>query len=408
MKDYFYPLALSSWDEEEIEVACDVIRSTRTTMGKHVNQFQKDFSKYIGVEKTYMVNSGSSANLLMAMALRTYLELYCDSRRTILIPAVGWSTSYAPFIQLGFKVTLIDISLSTYNICLDSLLNEISSDVVAVLAINILGNPCPLQKLLDICSQNNLFLLEDNCESLGAQSQGNKGFQKAGSFGVMATHSFFFSHHINTMEGGCVCTSSSEFAVLLKILRNHGWVRDLDEHDLSAEQSPVLDFVKKCLYDLKKNENTEFMRSFYFLMPGFNLRPTEIQGALGISQLNKLPSFLKLRRQNAFKIHSLINQIDYLDIQKEDGFSSFFGFGFIVKKLCDRNKLTAYLDDNGVQVRPIVSGNIALHPLSSYMNKNSDCINASVLHEHGFFVGNHHIDFSKNIDRLVDLLLKFN
>ena len=407
MMEYFYPLALSSWDQEEIDVSCEVIRSTRTTMGVRVSQFQNEFSQYIGSRKTYMVNSGSSANLLMAMALKVYLELHHDCRRTILIPAVGWSTSYAPFIQLGFNVKLVDVSLSTYNIDLDEIICQFNDQVVAVLAINILGNPCFLEDLSNYCDQKNIFLLEDNCESLGAEIVGSNGCRKAGNFGIMASHSFFFSHHINTMEGGCVCTSDDTFALLLKILRNHGWVRDLDEDDLSIVASPVLDFVKQSLRNLADNENVNFMRSFYFLLPGFNLRPTEIQGALGSLQLKKLPLFIEKRRENARLMRDLAKNISFLRMQNEVGRSSFFGFGFIVDLANDRDRLSAYLDKNGVQVRPIVSGNIAKHPLALQMNKDSALSNASTIHESGFFVGNHHVDFSSKLLKFADLLQTF-
>ena len=165
-----------------------------------------------------MVNSGSSANLLMAMALKIYLQINNDSRNTIVAPAVGWSTSYAPFIQLGFNVKLIDVDLCTYNLDPLHLQSFLGDDVVAVLVINILGNPAPLNKLCKLCDDHNIHLLEDNCESLGAKVLENNAYKMAGSFGIMSTHSFFFSHHINTMEGGCVCTSNGDFSLLLKSL----------------------------------------------------------------------------------------------------------------------------------------------------------------------------------------------
>ena len=153
----------------------------------------------------------------MAMALKIFLQINNDTRNTIVAPAVGWSTSYAPFIQLGFNVKLIDICLDTYNLDPLHLKSFLDSDVVAVLAINILGNPAPLNKISSLCDAHNIYLLEDNCESLGAKVLQNSVEKMAGSFGVMSTHSFFFSHHINTMEGGCVCTSNRDFSLLLKI-----------------------------------------------------------------------------------------------------------------------------------------------------------------------------------------------
>ena len=406
MHDYFYPLAMSSWGQEEIELACQVIRSQKTTMGEKVQQFEKNFSSFLGCETTYMVNSGSSANLLMAMALKVYLEIHNDKRSTILIPAVGWSTSYSPFIQLGFNVKLVDVSLFTYNIDVSSVLNSIDSDVVAILAINILGNPAPLSDLKDICESHDLFLLEDNCESLGAEIISDSFVAKAGNFGVMSTHSFFFSHHINTMEGGSVSTSNQDFSLLLKIIRNHGWIREVSEKDFAGEPSLVKNHIRSCINQLSKSHNHTFMKSFYFILPGFNLRPTEIQGALGILQLSKLPDFLASRRKNAQYLKRQIKNISYLTLQSEYHISSFFGFGFVVNNI-SRNCLVDYLDKYGVQVRPIVSGNILSHPLSSYMESPKSVDNAAIIHERGFFVGNHHVCFASQIDKFKSLLSGF-
>ena len=409
MKQYFYPLALSSWSDEETNVACDVIKSQQTTMGRHVSTFERNFSDYLGCHSSYMVNSGSSANLLMASALKLYLDIYGDSRNTVLIPAVGWSTSYAPFIQLGFNVRVIDVSVATFNLEIDGFINSVDDDVVAILAVNILGNPAPLFGLKRACQELGIFLLEDNCESLGAEIQENSINQKAGSFGIMSTHSFFFSHHINTMEGGCVSTSSHEFSLLLKVLRNHGWAREINDDEFaSLGDSPVFNWFSSQINELKGNRaDFEFMRSFYFLVPGFNLRPTEVQGALGVLQLQKLPDFVSQRRKNASLIRDLVSCFDFLEMQSEFGRSSYFGFGFILDSFDMRSKIVSYLDSNGVQVRPIVSGSIAMHPLASFMDSSANLSAADVIHRKGFFVGNHHIDYENNIVRLVELISNF-
>ena len=409
MKNYFYPLALSSWDDEEIDIACDVIKSQRTTMGRFVSLFQKNFSEYLGCSFSYMVNSGSSANLLMASALKLYLDLYGDTRKTVLIPAVGWSTSYAPFIQLGFKVRILDVSLSTFNLEPNALDNVIDDDVVALLAINILGNPAPLAGLKQFCDKFDVFLLEDNCESLGAEIDcENNTSKKAGTFGIMSTHSFFFSHHINTMEGGCVSTSSKEFSLLLKVIRNHGWAREIKDDDFfttDSGSSPVFHWFSSRMKGLERDQaDFEFMKSFYFLVPGFNLRPTEVQGALGVLQLKKLPGFVSQRRKNASLMRSVVADIDCLKMQSEFGRSSYFGFGFILDSSRQRDDVTAYLDSKGVQVRPIVSGSIARHPIASFMGSTTKLTSADAIHARGFFVGNHHIDFSNQIQTLGGLL----
>ena len=406
MIDYFYPLALSRWEQEEKDIACQVIQSGKTTMGSYVKNFETEFSSYLSCTNTLMVNSGSSANLLMAMTLKLYLDINNDRRKTILIPAVGWSTSYAPFIQLGFRVKLIDVSILTYNLDVDTVRNSLDNDVVAVLAINILGNPAPLQDLYELSELLNFILLEDNCESLGAEISHGSSVKKAGTFGAMSTHSFFFSHHINTMEGGCLCTSQDDFALLAKIIRNHGWIRDLEESDFLQTLSPVQQYVKKAISRFEELGNYEFMKSFYFILPGFNLRPTEIQGAIGSLQLKKLPRFIEMRRTNASFMKSLIKNIQLIDLQQEYGSSSYFGFGFIVNDGI-RDGLVEFLNSNGVQVRPIVSGNIASHPISSYMDTNNEIVNAEILHNNGFFVGNHHVDFNKQINRFASLVSSY-
>ena len=397
MKNSIYPLAMPSWDQEEVDAACAVIRSMSTTMGKYVYTFEKQFSEYIGCSRSFMVNSGSSANLLMASALKIYLDLNHDSRRTILIPAVGWSTSYAPFIQLGFNVRLVDISIETFNICHQTIANEDwGDDLVGILAINVLGNPCDLERLSSFCLQKSIFLLEDNCESLGAEVKSSNGYKRAGSYGIMASHSFFFSHHMNTMEGGCVCTSSDEFALILKIIRNHGWIRDLTDQDLDCARTPVTIFISDALALARENSSYELLKDFYFILPGYNLRPTEIQGALGSIQLRKLPGFIEQRRKNALLMRNLTSSSDLISLQKEFGRSSYFGFGFIAKHASRRDEICRHLLNSGIQTRPIVSGNIALHPLSIYMEKDY-FPNASTLHDAGFFIGNHHVSFSKEI-----------
>ena len=406
MNKDFYPLALSSWDQDEVDLACQIIKSQQTTMGQQVKNFESEFSAYLGCEKTYMVNSGSSANLLMAMALKIYLQINNDSRNTIVAPAVGWSTSYAPFIQLGFNVKLIDVDLSTYNLDPLHLQSFLGDDVVAVLVINILGNPAPLNKLSKLCDDHNVYLLEDNCESLGAKVLENNAYKMAGSFGIMSTHSFFFSHHINTMEGGCVCTSNGDFSLLLKIIRNHGWIRDINENDLSIPESPVSNYISQCIENLRNSQNFDFMKSFYFILPGFNFRPTEIQGALGSLQLSKLPKFVEQRRKNATYLLESIKDINLITPQNEHHFSSYFGFGFIVAH-AKRDILVRYLAKNGVQVRPIVSGDISLHPLSQYMTASDDYTNARTLHQEGFFIGNHHVDFQVQISKFVDIIKEF-
>ncbi len=398
-----YPLAISSWDNKEVEQACEIIKSGNTTMGKKVKEFEQLLSNYIGVDYSLMVNSGSSANLLMASVLKTFLELNNDSRNEIVIPAVGWSTSYSPFIQMGFKVRVCDIDINTFNLSLDSMKKCISNETAAVLAINILGNSCNLEEIYNHCQKLNIYLLEDNCESLGSITKMNN---KAGSIGLMSSHSFFYSHHLNTMEGGSLSTSNKDIFLLALLQRNHGWVREVEKViDTMKCDSEVSKYIKSlCSF---KTDNELFQKDFYFIMPGFNLRPTEVQGGIGIIQINKLKDFINIRRGNLEYLEQRLAKENYpIKLQQETGRSSSFGFGFIIKENLNRNQIINQLRDKGIQTRPIVSGSIQYHPLAKKLNCDLELSNASALHERGFFIGNHHINIIPMIDLFLDNLAK--
>ena len=276
-----YPLASLSWDDKEISAGMEVLKSGYYTMGPLVSEFEECFSSFIGSKYAVFCNSGSSANLLAIAACLYNPEIDLNIGDEVLVPAVSWSTTYAPLYQMGLKVKFIDVNLSTFNIDVKSISDNISPQTKAIFAVNLLGNCCEYDILEDICNKNKLILLEDNCESLGAELNG----KNAGNFGLIGTHSTFFSHHIATMEGG-VCVTDDELTYeILKSARAHGWTRNVTNPDLFYKYFP------------KPKSTLE--EKFHFVMPGFNLRPTEMQAALGISQMKKLPLFIKSRRENA-------------------------------------------------------------------------------------------------------------
>ena len=266
MTDPVYPLAFDTWEDEEREALDAVIASGRFTMGERVRGFEADLARELGVRRCVMVNSGSSANLLAAAALRYGPRSSWWPGAEVIVPAVGWATTYFPFAQLGYRLRLVDVDPATLNLDPVELAAAITDDTAAVVVVNALGNPCDFAGIRAAItdagarSGRSLPLLEDNCESLGATADG----RACGTFGLAGTFSFFYSHHISTMEGGALCTDDDELADVLVALRAHGWTRDLPPG--SALAAPGID---------------PFEAAFHFVLPGFNVRPLELSGAVG-------------------------------------------------------------------------------------------------------------------------------
>lgn len=387
-----YSLASSTWDQNEYAAIQRVIESDMFTMGKEVAQYEKDFADFFGSKYALMVSSGSTANLLMIASLFFTKNAKYKLKRgdEVIVPAVSWSTTYFPLQQYGLKVKFVDIDRQTLNMDLDKLEAAITDKTRAILSVNLLGNPNDFARMNDIIAGRDIFILEDNCESMGATING----KQAGTFGVMGSFSSFFSHHIATMEGGCVVTDDEEFYHVLLCIRAHGWTRNLPKFNkVTGEKSDDV-----------------FEESFKFVLPGYNVRPLEMSGALGIEQLKKLPSFIEIRRDNAKLFQSLFADHPFIDIQKETGASSWFGFSLILKENApySRAELVKKLMDNGIECRPIVTGNFLKNTdvLEYFDYEVSGTLEASeYLDEHGLFVGNHQNDIKDNIKALRELLV---
>lgn len=390
MPETFYPLASTTWDSEEIDAATRLLKNNQLTMGAEVLQFERSFASYIGTKYAIMFNSGSSANLGMLAALRYVQNSPIQENDEVIVPAVSWSTTYYPVNQVGLSLKFVDVNLQSLNMDLGLVEKAIGPKTKAILAVNLLGNPAELDSLRKLCSIHNLTLLEDNCESLGAELNG----EKAGSFGLAGTHSFFFSHHICTMEGGMVTTNSKELAETLISIRAHGWTRGL-----SNENS---------VYNKSDNEWEDLFR---FVLPGYNLRPIELSGAIGQVQLRKFPNFLDWRRKNAEVFTKLFSGREDLIIQRELGKSSWFGFSFILNGNLQgkRAELLAHFAANGIETRPIVAGNFTVNPVMKHLKYAPlDLLpNAERLHKDGFFIGNHHINFESEIKNVYKIFEEF-
>lgn len=379
-----YPLATSSWDDQEIEAIQSVIESGMYSMGKNVQEFESMFSNYFGTEYSVMVNSGSSANLLAVAALFYKKDNPLKAGDEVIVPSVSWSTTYHPLQQYGLKVKFVDIDIETLNLSLDQVKAAITDKTRLILAVNLLGNPLDYVELNKVIKGKNILLLEDNCESMGA-SLNNK---KTGTWGIMGTYSCFFSHHISTMEGGVITTDDKELYHILLSLRAHGWTRNLPKENMVTGEK----------------DDDPFKESFKFVLPGYNVRPIEMSGAIGKVQLKKLDNFIKERRVNAEVFVNEMKDNRNFIIQKEVGESSWFGFSIILtpeSKLKRKDVLNALIS-KGVDVRPIVAGDFTKNEVIKYYNYEvfGEMKNAQYIDKNGFFIGNHHIDLK---DKLVEI-----
>jgi CDP-4-dehydro-6-deoxyglucose reductase, E1 len=382
-----YPLATSTWDEKEIQAIQEVIDRDNYTMGSSVEKFEKDFAKFINRKYCVMVSSGSSANLIAIAALFYTNKPMLKRGDEVIVPAVSWSTTYFPLQQYGLKLKFVDIDLETLNYDLKALQSAVSEKTRMIMVVNLLGNPNDFDTIIKIIKNKDIFVVEDNCESMGAEYIG----RHTGTFGMIGTFSTFFSHHMATMEGGLVTTDNEELYHILLCLRAHGWTRNL----------PKQNYVSN-----KKDD--WFEESFRFLLPGYNVRPVEMSGAIGIEQLKKLPNFLNKRRANAQYFVGLFKDHPDLMIQKEIGYSSWFGFSLIIKHTSRliRKSIIQKLQDNNIDCRPIVTGNFTRNEVMKYFDYeiHKELKNADYLHNNGIFVGNSHIDLKNEISFLYETL----
>lgn len=382
-----YPLASSTWDQLELDAIQSVINRNQYTMGEKVAQFEHAFADYVGAKYAVMVNSGSSANLAAVAALFYTKNPKLKKGDEIIVPAVSWSTTYYPLHQYGLKMKFVDIDIETLNYDLDQLTNAITDSTKAIMIVNLLGNPNDFDAINKIIEDKGIILIEDNCESLGATFNG----KQSGTFGMMGTYSTFFSHHMATMEGGLVVTDDEELYHILLSVRAHGWTRQLPKDNKLVIKS-----------------DDPFEEAFRFILPGYNLRPLEMSGAIGIEQLKKLPDFLEYRRKNARLFIELFGQDERFYVQKEISSSSWFGFSFIIKKESGllRSDIISKLNEASIDVRPIVTGDFTKNEVLKYFDYEifGNMTNASYLDKNGFFVGNHQVDITKELYHLYNVL----
>jgi CDP-4-dehydro-6-deoxyglucose reductase, E1 len=383
----FYELAVSTWGSEEIEAIRRIITSDRLTIGPNVAEFERAFAAYHKCKYAVMTNSGSSANLLAVAALFYKRERLLLRGDEIIVPAISWATTYHPLQQYGLRLRIVDVELETINLDAAQLAAAIGPRTRAIVGVSILGNPAALDVIRRFADERVLYFIEDNCESLDAELAG----RKTGTFGHIGTFSTFFSHHISTMEGGVVLTDDQELYELTKSMRSHGWIRHLPDDSL--------------IYEKRADD---FYEAYRFILPGYNVRPLELSGAIGMEQLKKLPAMTAARRKNWILFQQLFGRDDRFIIQRENGKSSAFCFTVVLNPEADlsRPKIMQALKKADIGFRIITGGCITRHDVIKHYDY--DCVdalpNANLVHDAGFFVGNHPFDLTPQITRLHEVL----
>lgn len=383
-----YPLASTTWDQAEYAAIQKVVDSGMFTMGKYVAEFEKNFATYTGSKYCVMVNSGSSANLAMVAALIYRNEGALKRGDEVIVPAVSWSTTYYPLYQYGLKIKFVDINLDTLNYDLEQLAAAVTDKTRAIMTVNLLGNPNDFDAIQKIVAGRDIIVLEDNCESMGAEFNG----RQAGTHGLMGSYSTFFSHHIATMEGGMVVTDDEELYHILLSVRAHGWTRNLPKENLVCGTK----------------SDDPFVESFRFVLPGYNLRPLEMSGAIGIEQVKKLPGIIQERRANAANFLELMKAYPAFRVQAEIGKSSWFGFSLVINVDAPftRADAVAAFEKFKIDCRPIVAGNFAKNEVVKWFDSSvhGELVNANYIDSHGLFIGNHHYGLDEQFDLLKEAL----
>lgn len=370
------PLVADTIGAEEISAVIDTFLDGHITMGPRVRKLEADWSRYLGLPDSVMVNSGSSANLL-ALAAAALPDLPGGLRPgdEVLVPAVGWSTTIYPIAQAGLLPVLVDCDLATLDVDLERLQAAMSPRTRGIVVVHLLGNPCAMDRIAAFAAERGLFLMEDCCEAHGAEIAG----KKVGTFGDLSTFSFFFSHHITTGEGGMVSMRDpSRWADRVRSLRAHGWIRERSDREKIIAQHPGID------------------PRWLFVSQGYNVRSTDMNAALGLVQLPKLDPFIRRRRQIRQRLlDGLAGLGDRLLVQQEQagGLHSAFAFAITLRHgvAIERKDFAAGLEAAGIETRPVVTGNLARQPVLQHMPHRiaGKLANADFVHDRGLMIGIH-------------------
>jgi len=371
-------------DENDISALIDWLKHMpKLTKGQKTLDFEKEFASTVGSKHAVFCNSGSSANLLATSAL---IQSGLMGNNKIVVPQVSWSTTVFPAMQLGLKPIMCDCNMSNLGINTDNLLQIIEKEKPsALILVHVLGFDSNIKQIKQICEDNDMLLIEDTCESLGSVVDE----KMLGSYGLASTFSFYFGHHISTIEGGMVCTDNDHFAEVLKMIRSHGWDRDIDEE---AKQK----YKQKYKVD-------EFESLYKFYYQGFNLRSTDLQAFIGLNQIPKIKSIAKTRHDNFEKYLKLIKD-DLWKPSLDQDLVSNMGYPLLVS---NREEVYFKLKSSNIESRPLVSGSMGTQPAWIDTYGESEMKNSSTVNNQGMYVPNHNSLCDKDIEQVCKIINKY-
>lgn len=357
-----------------------ILTSDRLTYGKKVKEFEKAWSEWQGCKYSVFVNSGSSANLIL---LNSIINLF--GKGSVICQSTTWSTNVAPVYQLGMNLQLCDSSLSNFGINIDSLqylFKQLNPKVLFI--THVIGFPAISQKILDLCEEYGVNIIEDCCESTGATFND----VKVGNFGLGSTFSFYYGHHMTSIEGGIVCTNNEEIYHQLLLLRSHGLLRELPADVAESRKVNGVD------------------PKFTFLEFGYNVRNQEINAVLGLEQLKRLDDFIEIRNRNLQRFLLNLNSNYKTDFNTK-GVSSFC-LPIFCSSPDHKYKVEKKLNEMQIEFRPLISGNLYRHPFMSNIHQFRMDINSEIIHQNCIYVGNHQDVSIDMVDILVKILNEIN
>lgn len=370
--------------KDRLKMSLFLLTSSRLTNGPKVREFESAWSKWLGVKHSLYVSSGSTANTLLISAVKEYYGLRDGDK--VLVPATTWMTNVAPVFQAGLQPIFCDINLGNFSFDLGELKHvaSVHPDIKVIFITHLIGLSSDVEKIREIFPD--ALILEDVCESHGVEDlNGNK----RGTNSVGSTFSFYFGHHMTTIEGGMVCTNNTELYELMRMKRSHGMAREASYNHFTQYA----------------NENPDIDKMFLFMTDGYNFRNHEVCAVLGLSQLKRLDGNIRIRRDNYRRFHTLLVHVDGYRIPQYQNGNSSFSFPIITLK-DNIEKLKIVLQKNEIEYRPIISGNLLRHPaFKKYkLCTEKEIPNVEILHTHGLYVGNSQFVTSKKVDRLINIL----
>jgi CDP-6-deoxy-D-xylo-4-hexulose-3-dehydrase len=354
------------------------------TKGPLVVEFEKQWSEWLGKKYSVFVNSGSSANLAAVYSLILSGKM---KNNKIIVPAVSWVTTVTPAIHLGLEPIMCECDSDNLGLNINHLKQLIETEKpAAIILVHVLGIPNHMKEIMELCKQHDILLIEDSCEAIGSKYED----KKIGTFGDLSTFSFYFGHHMSTIEGGMVCTDDEDLYHILLSIRSHGWDRDLPK--------------EKQQYLRDKYNISDFRALYTFYYPGFNLRATDLQAFIGIEQLKKLPEIVKNRNINYLKYQEGIINQEWKITAPLNSFVSNFAYPVVTKNI---DMLIKKLNENNIDCRPLICGSINEHPFWYERYGKNEFPIAKKIHEYGLYIPNNHQMTDKEINKIIKIINKY-